>query len=148
MPPVQSNKIYNFQDAGNGNTRVVTDLLNLQNGTYVDILDASVTQYYLGTFVISNVQNNSFEIAKAFVADEQGCAWQLTRSRPALVNPAGETIDTLRQAVNQLSFDLGNKTALSSEISDQRDIVKALNSLVQLAEADQLKSLILSIATN
>jgi hypothetical protein len=141
-----SNKIYSFADAGGGSTRVtVQSTYGLNIGDVVEIL-RSIN--YQGTFAISNITSASFDIVIAYVTNEQGSAWQVSRARPVLVNPEGETVDTLRQAVNQISEDVGNKFDLNNTITDKRDLVKALNSLYDKTEEDQLKSLMRSIATN
>ena len=141
-----SNKIYSFADAGGGITRVnVQSTYGLNVGDVVEIL-RSIN--YQGTFAISNITSASFDIVIAYVTNEQGSAWQVSRARPVLVNPEGETIDTLRQAVNQISEDVGNKFDLNAVITDKRDLVKALNSLYTKTEEDQLRSLMRSIATN
>jgi len=141
-----SNKIYGFVSAGVGSTRVnVQSTYELNIGDMVEILNSA---NYQGTFAISNITSTSFDIVIAYVTNDLGAAWQVSRSRPVLVNPEGETIDTLRQAVNQVSGDVGNKFDLSTAIADRRDLVKALNSLYDKSEEDQLRSLMRSIATN
>jgi hypothetical protein len=99
---------------------------------------------YKGTYAISNITPTSFEIDVPFDEEQVGAIWQISRPRPTVINPEGETIDTLRQAVNAISGDVGNKNELDPAILDRRDIVGAINAL----KTDQVWSLILSIATN
>jgi hypothetical protein len=143
-----SNKIYNFTASVPAGKTVVTlqSAHGLVDGTMTEVLNSTK---YVGTYAIESVTTGSFTIDTPFIGDEQGCAWQVTRPRPVLVNPEGETIDTLRQAVNQISNDLGNKTLLSNNLNDKRDIVKAINSLSDFDETEsRLKNLINSIACN
>jgi hypothetical protein len=150
-----SNKIYNFSEDVPPTGKVVVTVQGphgLVEGSIVEVLHSTK---YIGTYITEDVGTGSFIIKNldstypAFVGDEQGCAWQVTRLRPVLVNPEGETIDTLRQAVNQVSNDLGDKTALSINIDDKRDIVKAINSLSDFVETElSLRALIRSIACN
>ena len=152
--PTTSNKIYNFSDSLPIGKVVVTvqSAHGLMEGTIIEILHSTL---YVGTYITESVGTGSFIIKNldmtypAFVGDEQGCAWQVSRPRPILVNPEGETIDTLRQAVNQVSNDLGDKTLLSSNLDDRRDIVKAINSMSNFAETEMaLRNLMRSIACN
>ena len=137
-----SNTVYSFEDAGSNKTRVnIQSTKGLVNNNYIDIIRSTD---YRGTYIISNVTPTSFNIDVAFVSTNQGAIWQVARSRPAIVNPEGETIDSLRQAVNAISGDLGNKNELDVGITDKRDIVLAINTL----KSEQLLTLILSIATN
>jgi hypothetical protein len=149
-----SNKIYNFSNSNPPGKVVVTiqGAHGLVEGSIIEVLHSTL---YVGTYTIEDVGTGSFIIKNldstypAFLGDEQGCAWQVTRPRPVLVNPEGETIDTLRQAVNQVSNDLGDKGALNTNIDDKRDIVKAINSLSDFIETElSLINLIRSIACN
>lgn len=101
---------------------------------------------YQGTYLISNITSSSFEIDVEFDGDETDAAWQVSRARPVLVSPgAGESIDTLRQAVNQISADIGNKEELSPSIPNRRNLVEAINtSTADEALKSLLRSMILS----
>lgn len=142
-----SNKVYSFEDTnvynpGSNRTKVsIQSTRGLGNGTYIDIF-RSVS--YRGTHAISNVTPTSFEIDLPFTLGDVGAIWQVSRPRPVAVNPEGETIDSLRQALNAISGDVGNKNELDPALLDRRDVVGAINSL----KMDQLWNLILSIATN
>jgi len=119
----------------------------LKNNDSIDILHIDE---YEGSYSIKNVQTASFDIEIPYIVYPINAqpAWQMTRYRPTIVNTAGETIDTLRQATNQVSNDLGNKIDLVESIPDRRDVVKAINSIQSEVDDNMLKSLLLSIATN
>lgn len=144
----RSNKVYEFTGIpGNSPTTVsIQSSHGLINGDVIEILRSSK---YQGTFSISNITQTTFDIDIAFDDNETGCVWQISRARPVLVNPEGETVDTLRQALNQIGGDVGNKFDLDETIiADRRNLVAAINSLQAWIEAEQLKSLIRAIATN
>ena len=138
-----NNTVYAFELVSPGVTKVtVATAHGLSNGDVVEIMNSSA---YLGTWAVSNVDAFSFRISAAYVTNEQGCKWQISRARPVIVNVTGETIDTLRQAVNQISNDVGNKYELDAGIADRRTLVKAINSLVV---DKSILDLITSIAVN
>lgn len=145
--PTISNKIYQFSGTltASPTTVSIQSTYGLTNGTVIEILRSTK---YQGTYSISNVTETTFEINIAFDGDQSGAAWQVTRTRPVLVNPESETVDTLRQAVNQISSDVGNRFDLDPFIASRRNLVEAINSMQGYVEDEQLKALIRSIATN
>ena len=131
-----SNTVFSFSADGINTFVTVQGPTGLINGNVVEILNS---YFYTGPHIISNIQTYGFTIPVPFVINESDCVWQVSRPRPTIVNPApNETVDTLRQAVNQISNDVGDRTQLDSS---NKDIVSAINEAA-------LKNLILSIATN
>lgn len=145
--PTISNKIYNFLGTiGVSPTTIsIQSTYGLSNGDVVEILSSLK---YQGTYSISNITASTFDINVIFDGNESGAAWQITRARPVLVNPEGETIDTLRQGVNQISSDIGNKFNLNPFITNKNNLVEAINSIQSVIEQEQLNNLIRAIATN
>ena len=144
--PTRSNKVFNFGGTiGLSPTSVsVKSTYGLTDGVEIEILRSSK---YQGKYSISNITDTSFNIDIEFDGDESNSAWQVSRQRPVLVNPGeGETIDTLRQGVNQISGDLGNKENLSSFITNKKTLVDAINSLESVNDDLELKNFLRTIA--
>lgn len=64
-----------FSDAGSGQTRVAAVNHGLANG---DMVRISFSTYYNGTYKISNVATNTFDIDREFVADDGAVQWSNT----------------------------------------------------------------------
>ena len=147
--PVNSNKIFGFSLGTGGKTVVtVASPHGIKIGRRVSIFRADK---YLGDFEVLEIATSTFTIDKDYDGAETSGLypiWQLDRDRPTIVQVEGESIDTLRQGVNQVSGDLGNKKDLLSTIDDRRDVVKAINAIKNEIDEKILRDLILSIATN
>ncbi len=133
-----NNAIVSFEvDVPLTSTKVtVATTHGLLNTSTVEIMNST---HYQGTYEVTDVTQFSFVIPTPFVDNQLGCVWQISRIRPAIVNVTGESIDTFRQAVNQISSDLGNKLELST--SNKKNLVDAINE-------STISNLIISIALN
>jgi hypothetical protein len=138
-----NNTVFSFSSYPGSKTKVTTATTHgLSNSASVEIM---LSNEYAGTWIISNVDNYSFVINTPFTTNEQNCRWQITRNRPVHVNVTGENIDTLRQAVNQIGSDVGNRLELDPTITNKNNLVEAINTL---KNEDAVLNLILSIALN
>ncbi|MDD5750127.1 MAG: hypothetical protein PHU56_00545 [Candidatus Pacebacteria bacterium] len=89
-----SKAITAFTDAGGGNTTVTSESHNLNNGTIVQIYG---TTNYNGSYTISGVTADTFNIVKAFVADDATGWWGIDsegRYNVALGGNAGRSNTT------------------------------------------------------
>jgi hypothetical protein len=151
MLTTRSNKIYSFSGPINHKITVnVQSKHGLKEGDRIEILNSPDYESEF-PYTISNIQVESFDIASDVTPPinyTQNAIWQITRERPIIVNPEGETIDTLRQALNLLSCDVGNKHELDDQIEDKRDLVKAINSILAIIAQEALKAFVRAIAVN
>jgi hypothetical protein len=81
LEDVELKTISAFADAGGGRVRVTSAGHGQSNGNSVTISD---TSHYDGTYVISNVTSNTFDIPHAWVEDEGKGSWHPTANPPQL----------------------------------------------------------------
>jgi len=81
LEDVELEVITAFADAGGGEVTVTSAAHGQSNGTSVTI---SETRNYDGTYVISNVTSNTFDITHAWVADDAKGSWHPTTNPPQL----------------------------------------------------------------
>lgn len=131
--PATNNRIFAFSN-DNGKTRVsVAAPHNVTVGSYINILKADK---YLGSFLVIGIASSTFTIDFNYAGDETAGfvpRWQIKRERPVFIDTAGESIDTLRQGVNQVSGDFGNIDELDPGdlLAAKRNLVEAMNSFLE-----------------
>lgn len=84
----RSGSITVFASGGSGVTTVTSTNHGLLNGSYVFIIG---TTSYNGTFLVSGVSANTFNIASAFVADDGTGSWRTGPTAMVLTLPGSPT---------------------------------------------------------